>query len=167
MLYFTFVASIEKQSFNCDVALFQQIQEQVQILIQELSLNEEDHKLRNLVCQLLQEIFEEVFTNCNIQAFGSSVNGLGWKKCDLDICLTTGGQVKVESFSCLQNEHFATSTKMEDIFSEVVTVLRSFAPGCTNIVPVMTAKCPVIRFMHKPSAFQCDLSINNRYFLYC
>ena len=140
---------------------------QVQLMITELSLKEEEIKLRDLVCQLLQEVLQEVFVGSEVKAFGSSANGLGWKGSDLDICLLMEQTEAIKHVYCPLNdlEQEATSVKSENsVFLEVVSVLRSFAPGCTNIVPVLTAKCPVIRFKHQPSGLLCDLSINNRYF---
>lgn len=119
--------------------------------MQYLCLTDEDIKLRRLVCQLLQEVFAEVYPGSSVVPFGSTVSGVGWKGSDLDVCLLTG---------------VAPSQHGDDVvdYSLVIDMLRSFAPGCTNIVPVLTAKCPLVKFTHQPSGLSCDLSVNNRYF---
>lgn len=114
--------------------------------MQQLCLTEEDVKLRRLVCQLLQEVFHEVYSGASVVPFGSTVSGVGWKGSDLDVCLLTGDD---------------RDTDVD--YSEVINVLRSFAPGCVNIIPVLGAKCPLIKFKHQPSGLLCDLSVNNRY----
>ena len=112
--------------------------------MQQLCLTEQDVKLRRLVCQLLQEVFQEVHSGTSVVPFGSTVSGVGWKGSDLDVCLLTSDD----------NDGVD--------YSEVIDVLRSFAPGCVNIIPVLTAKCPLIKFKHQPSGLSCDLSVNNR-----
>ena len=128
-----------------------QVQQHVNLLMEQLCLTEEDVKLRRLVCQLLQEVFHEVYPGASVVPFGSTVSRVGWKGSDLDVCLLT-------------NEN-AASSQCDDAgvdYSLVIDVLRSFAPGCVNIVPVLTAKCPLIKFKHQPSGLPCDLSVNNR-----
>ena len=131
-----------------------QVEEHVDLLMQHLCLTDEDVKLRQLVCQLLQEVFGEVYPGSSVVPFGSTVSGVGLKGSDLDVCLLT-------------SEYVAPS-RCDDTgvdYSLVIDMLRSFAPGCTSIIPVLTAKCPLIKFMHQPSGLSCDLSVNNRYLL--
>lgn len=112
----------------------------------QLCLTEKDVKLRSLVCQLLQEVFREVYPEASVVPFGSTVSAVGWKGSDLDVCLLT------------------SECNNDDVdYSLVIDMLRSFAPGCVNIIPVLTAKCPLIKFKHQPSGLSCDLSVNNRY----
>lgn len=122
------------------------VDEKINLMMEELCLTEEDVKLRRLVCKLLVEVFHEVNSSASVVLFGSTVTGVGWKGSDLDICLLTED---------------TTDTFHLD-YSVVIDVLRSFAPGCVNIIPVLTAKCPLIKFRHQPSDLSCDLSINNR-----
>ena len=136
----------QARNFQTMTHLCLQVEEQVNFLMQQLCLADEDIKLRRLVCQLLQEVLSEVYTGASVVPFGSTVSGVGWKGSDLDVCLLT--------------------SQLDDTgvdYSLVVDVLRRFAPGCTNIIPVLTAKCPLIKFTHQPSGLSCDLSVNNRY----
>ncbi|KAL9968156.1 hypothetical protein ACROYT_G026494 [Oculina patagonica] len=131
--------------------LIEGVEEQVNLLMQELCLTDEDIKLRRLVCQLLQEVFGEVYPGASVVPFGSTVSGIGWKGSDLDVCLLTS--------KCVVPPQ-SNNTGVD--YSLVIDMLRSFAPGCTNIIPVLTAKCPLIKFTHQPSGLSCDLSVNNR-----
>ena len=132
------------------ITIFLQVEEQLNLLMQHLCLIDEDIELRRLVCQLLQEVFGEVYPGALVVPFGSTVSGVGWKGSDLDVCLLTS----------------AVPSQCDDTgvdYSLVIDMLRSFTPGCTNIIPVLTAKCPLVKFTHQPSGLSCDLSVNNRY----
>lgn len=139
--------------------------EQVGILVEELGLTADDLQLRKLVCDLLQEVFKEVYPNVQVVPFGSTVTGLGWKGCDLDVCLVTDPLLSSETSKCSSqdaNELIHTEKEGHQDYSLVTDVLRSFAPGCVRVIPVLSAKCPLIKFTHQPSGLACDLSINNR-----
>jgi DNA polymerase sigma len=41
-------------------------------------------------CKALNKIFRNVFPNCKTHRFGSTVSGLGFKNCDLDIFMEIG-----------------------------------------------------------------------------
>ena len=50
--------------------------------------NREEEKLRNELLDSLDRIIKEKYINVKLDLFGSSNNGFGMKKSDLDICLT-------------------------------------------------------------------------------
>ena len=54
-----------------------------------LELSSEDIKLRHLIVDLLSEVFNEVFSDAEVEPFGSTVNQFGTKYSDLDLCLVT------------------------------------------------------------------------------
>ncbi|XP_028405404.1 speckle targeted PIP5K1A-regulated poly(A) polymerase-like [Dendronephthya gigantea] len=124
-------------------------------------LTEDDLKLRHLIVQYLQEIFVEVFPACSVTPFGSTTTGLGLKGADIDLCLL----VEHEALNRVL-DHDDSLPSSSDFLSEVlefvVNILRRFAAGCQNVVGVKTAKCPVVKFVHRDSGLSCDLSINNR-----
>ena len=119
--------------------------------MKDMGLTDEDLKLRRLVCQLLQEVFQEVYAQASVVPFGSTVSGIGWKGSDLDVCLLTNGAA------------MSSQIQEDASYSLIIDVLRSFVPGCIHVIPVLTAKCPLIKFTHQPSGLSCDLSVNNRY----
>lgn len=40
--------------------------------------------------------------------------------------------------------------------------IDNFGPGCVGVQKILNARCPLVRFSHQPSGFQCDLTANNR-----
>lgn len=98
--------------------------------------------------------------------FGSSANGLGCRGSDLDITLLI--DTDMDTWNIDLDELLGgykgdkESNTFKDIHSFVVKVLRTLVPGCSNIIPIFTAKCPVIKFTHQTTALSCDLTVNNR-----
>lgn len=46
-------------------------------------------------------------------------------------------------------------------FDQVLSMVHSL-PGTARVVPIPSARCPVIKFFHLPTGTHCDLSISNR-----
>ena len=51
----------------------------------------------------------------------------------------------------------------QSILSVVGECVDRFGPGCVGVQKILNARCPLVRFSHQPSNFQCDLTANNRY----
>lgn len=51
----------------------------------------------------------------------------------------------------------------QGVLSIIGESLERIAPGCVGIQKILNARCPLLRFAHQPSGFQCDLTANNRY----
>lgn len=65
--------------------------EQLFNFIEKISLTRMDiNTIYEPVCQELEELFKPLFPKCKVLKFGSSVTGLGFKMCDLDVYLDTG-----------------------------------------------------------------------------
>ena len=135
--------------------------EQVLAVVLSTCLNDNDMKLRSLIVQYLQEIFVEIFPTCVVTTFGSTVTGLGLKGADLDLCLLVDPEV-LNLVLCRDDSLPSSSDLTEQLLQFIVNVLRKFAAGFQNVVSVSTAKCPVVKFIHRDSGLSCDLSINNR-----
>ncbi len=146
-------------------------------LVEEMQLTKNDIAIRETLCKLLEEVFKEVYPDCKVLPFGSSVTQLGCKGCDLDLTITTDELPNMqtrnqptstvidhcdESCSIASSESKFSSNTATAI-TEVSEVLRRFAPGCKNVFPLKSAHCPIIKFQHKDSGLNCDLSINNRW----
>jgi speckle targeted PIP5K1A-regulated poly(A) polymerase len=125
-------------------------------------LTNDDLKLRSLIVQYLQEIFVEIFPACVVTPFGSTATGLGLKGADIDLCLL----VDPETLNLVldQDDSLPSSSDLtHQLLEFIVKILRQFAAGFQNVISVSTAKCPVVKFIHRDSGLSCDLSINNRY----
>ncbi|XP_076855683.1 poly(A) RNA polymerase, mitochondrial [Brachyhypopomus gauderio] len=145
------------------------IDEQLRCLTEAYQLSEEDISLRFLVCSLLGDIAAAYFPECIIRPFGSTVNSFGKLGCDLDMFLDLDGiigqkQSKGSGLSIEYQVKRGTSerTVTQSILSVVGECLDQFGPGCVGVQKILNARCPLVRFAHQPSGFQCDLTANNR-----
>ncbi|KAJ8375962.1 hypothetical protein SKAU_G00065420 [Synaphobranchus kaupii] len=146
------------------------IDQQLYSLMEEYQLTEENICLRFLVCSLLKDIAAAYFPECIIRPFGSSVNGFGKLGCDLDMFLDldavsgrnlkqVGGGLSLEyQMKKMTSERAAT----QSILTVIGECVDQFGPGCVGVQKILNARCPLVRFAHQPSGFQCDLTANNR-----
>ncbi|XP_026218379.1 poly(A) RNA polymerase, mitochondrial [Anabas testudineus] len=146
------------------------IDQQINSLTEAYQLTEENSRLRFLVCSLLKDIAAAYFPECTIKPFGSSVNGFGKLGCDLDMFLDLGGisgySVKRPK-SGLSLEYGMKRANSEravtqSILSVIGECVEQFGAGCVGVQKILNARCPLVRFAHQPSGFQCDLTSNNR-----
>ncbi|XP_025856656.1 poly(A) RNA polymerase, mitochondrial [Vulpes vulpes] len=146
------------------------IDDQLNTLLKEFQLTEEDIKLRYLTCSLIEDIAAAYFLDCTVRPFGSSVNSFGKLGCDLDMFLdldeigklntnkTSGNFLMEFQVKNVPSERVAT----QKILSVIGECLDHFGPGCVGVQKILNARCPLVRFSHQASGFQCDLTTNNR-----
>ncbi|NXG41012.1 PAPD1 protein, partial [Psilopogon haemacephalus] len=145
------------------------ISSQMYILLNEYQLTEENIKLRFLACSLVRDFARAYFPDSTVKPFGSSVNSFGKLGCDVDMFLDfhntqkQAAKVKKGPFEMefqmkrLPSERLAT----QKILSVIGDCLDNFAPGCVNVQKILNARCPLVKFSHQPTGFQCDLSVSN------
>uniref|UniRef100_A0A3P9PBS5 Mitochondrial poly(A) polymerase n=1 Tax=Poecilia reticulata TaxID=8081 RepID=A0A3P9PBS5_POERE len=146
------------------------VDDQMGALTEAYQLTEENSRLRFLVCSLLKDVAAAYFPECTIRPFGSSVNGFGKLGCDLDMFLdldTISGWNFKPPKSGLSLEYQMKRTNSErhvtqSILSVIGECVDHFGPGCVGVQKILNARCPLVRFAHQPSGFQCDLTANNR-----
>ncbi|XP_070842598.1 poly(A) RNA polymerase, mitochondrial [Chaetodon trifascialis] len=146
------------------------IDQQVTSLTEAYQLTEENSRLRFLVCSLLKDIAGAYFPECTIKPFGSSVNGFGKLGCDLDMILDLDGisgkkETTPKAGLSLEYELKRANSERavtQSILSVIGECVDQFGPGCVGVQKILNARCPLLRFAHQPSGFQCDLTANNR-----
>ncbi|XP_061094094.1 poly(A) RNA polymerase, mitochondrial isoform X1 [Conger conger] len=146
------------------------VDKQLYYLLEQHQLTEENIRLRFLVCSLLKDIAAPYFPECVIRLFGSSVNSFGKLGCDLDLFLdldSVRGRNTKQTRNQLSLEFQMKSTSSEraatqSILSVIAECVDHFGPGCVGVQKILNARCPLVRFSHQPSGFQCDLTTNNR-----
>lgn len=138
--------------------------------MKEFQLTEENTRLRYLTCSLIEDVAAAYFPDCAVRPFGSSVNGFGKLGCDLDMFLdldeigksdahkTSGNFLMEFQVKNVASERIAT----QKILSVIGECLDHFGPGCVGVQKILNARCPLVRFSHQASGFQCDLTTNNR-----
>ncbi|XP_028425234.1 poly(A) RNA polymerase, mitochondrial isoform X2 [Perca flavescens] len=146
------------------------IDQQITSLTDVYQLTQENSRLRFLVCSLLKDIAAAYFPECTIKPFGSSVNGFGKLGCDLDMFLDLDGisgrnaSMPKSGLSLEYQMKRASSERAvtQSILSVIGECVDQFGPGCVGVQKILNARCPLVRFAHQPSGFQCDLTANNR-----
>ncbi|XP_034562375.1 poly(A) RNA polymerase, mitochondrial [Notolabrus celidotus] len=146
------------------------IDQQVASLTKAYQLTEENIRLRFLVCSLLKDIAAAYFPECSIKPFGSSVNGFGKLGCDLDMFLDLDSISGIEARMPKTGLYVEYQMKgahseravTQSILSVIGECVDQFGPGCVGMQKILNARCPLVRFAHQPSGFQCDLTANNR-----
>ncbi|XP_067825080.1 speckle targeted PIP5K1A-regulated poly(A) polymerase [Heptranchias perlo] len=162
------------------------VDEQLKQLLQLFEFTDSEKMLRKLIVSLIEEVFLEFFPSCKILPFGSSVNAFDIHGCDMDLFLDlentktfqANASATAETEEVKGNKQDAQSeTQSEDsILSDidletsttaemlqlVATVLQKCVPGVHKVQAVTTARLPVVKFIHKESGLQGDISINNR-----
>ncbi|XP_072275752.1 terminal uridylyltransferase 4 isoform X2 [Pyxicephalus adspersus] len=108
----------------------------------------EHHNREQILTHLERFIRKEFISNSRLCLFGSSKNGFGFRDSDLDICMTLEGHENAEKLNC------------KEIIEGLAKVLKRH-PGLKNILPITTAKVPIVKFEHRDSGVEGDISLYN------
>ncbi|XP_034451806.1 terminal uridylyltransferase 4 [Hippoglossus hippoglossus] len=104
--------------------------------------------VREHILQDLENFVRRQFAGARLQLFGSSKNGFGFRQSDLDICMVLEGQETIPDVDCI--------THIESL----ARLLRKH-PGLKNILPITTAKVPIVKFYHVRTGLEGDISLYN------
>uniref|UniRef100_A0A8C2ZYU8 CCHC-type domain-containing protein n=1 Tax=Cyclopterus lumpus TaxID=8103 RepID=A0A8C2ZYU8_CYCLU len=102
--------------------------------------------VREHILQDLETFVRRQFAGARLQLFGSSKNGFGFRQSDLDICMVLEGQDSIEDVDC--------------IIESLARTLRKHQ-GLKNILPITTAKVPIVKFYHVRTGLEGDISLYN------
>ncbi|EGW01115.1 Terminal uridylyltransferase 7 [Cricetulus griseus] len=97
-------------------------------------------------------ILDQVCIQCyrtKLSLFGSSKNGFGFKQSDLDVCMTINGHETAEPLD--------QYTYPPRVICDVGLLMH----GLRNILPITTAKVPIVKFFHLRSGLEVDISLYN------
>lgn len=108
----------------------------------------EQQKREQILAGLERFIRKEYNDKAQLCLFGSSKNGFGFRDSDLDICMTLEGHETAEKLNC------------KEIIEGLAKVLKKHT-GLRNILPITTAKVPIVKFEHRQSGLEGDISLYN------
>ncbi|XP_029474683.1 terminal uridylyltransferase 4 isoform X2 [Rhinatrema bivittatum] len=115
----------------------------------ELSPHTSEQQSREQILVYLERFIQKEFNEkARLCLFGSSKNGFGFRDSDLDICMTLEGHENAEKLNC------------KEIIEGLAKVLKKH-PGLRNILPITTAKVPIVKFEHRESGLEGDISLYN------
>ncbi|NXH90350.1 TUT7 uridylyltransferase, partial [Edolisoma coerulescens] len=107
-----------------------------------------EDQAREYIRQSLEIFIRRDFPGTKLDLFGSSKNGFGFKQSDLDICMTIDGLETAEGLDCIR------------IIEDLAKVLKKQS-GLRNVLPITTAKVPIVKFFHVRSGLEVDISLYN------
>lgn len=110
--------------------------------------DELEERVREHILQDLEKHIRCQFEGAKLRLFGSSKNGFGFKQSDLDICMVLEGRDSVEGLDCIA------------IIDSLARDLKKH-PGLRNILPITTAKVPIVKFFHVRTGLEGDISLYN------
>uniref|UniRef100_A0A8C4WWK0 Terminal uridylyl transferase 4 n=1 Tax=Eptatretus burgeri TaxID=7764 RepID=A0A8C4WWK0_EPTBU len=108
----------------------------------------QEESKRDQMLNSLERFIQREFDKCaRLTLFGSSKNGFGFRHSDLDICLTFEGYQSAEELNCKQ------------LIEDLAHALRKHT-GLKNILPITTAKVPIVKFEYM-CGLEADISLYN------
>ncbi|XP_004461583.1 terminal uridylyltransferase 7 isoform X3 [Dasypus novemcinctus] len=107
-----------------------------------------EDQAREHIRQHLENFIKQEFPGTKLSLFGSSKNGFGFKQSDLDVCMTINGLETAEGLDCVRT------------IEELARFLKKHS-GLRNILPITTAKVPIVKFYHLRSGLEVDISLYN------
>nr|XP_033783592.1 terminal uridylyltransferase 7 isoform X2 [Geotrypetes seraphini] len=114
----------------------------------DFSPNVVEEQAREHIRQNLENFIRRDFPGARLNLFGSSKNGFGFIQSDLDICMTLDGVETAEELDCIKT------------IEELGRNLKKHM-GLRNILPITTAKVPIVKFLHIRSGLDGDISLYN------
>nr|XP_039258608.1 terminal uridylyltransferase 4-like [Styela clava] len=110
---------------------------------------QDEVSMRERVCSDLHEFLRKNYSEyVKMCLFGSSRNRFTFRGSDLDICMTFTDNDT--------GEHLDFASIIEDL----AKVLRK-NPDLRNIIPITTAKVPIVKFYHPSAGLEGDISLYN------
>ncbi|KAH9499941.1 Terminal uridylyltransferase 4 [Bulinus truncatus] len=113
----------------------------------EVGLNDESFRERLQFLNNLQTFVKECYENAQLVLFGSSCNGFGFYRSDMDICMTFSDKI------------FPKLDKTK-IIEQLAKKLKQH-PDLMGVQAITTAKVPIVKFTVKKSNLEGDISLYN------
>ncbi|KAF7995692.1 hypothetical protein HCN44_006799 [Aphidius gifuensis] len=141
------------------------ITKQMEILYDMWKLDDIGTRLRFFTAHQMENSFTSLFPNNIVLPFGSSVNGFGKKGCDLDLVMNLdnnimekqGSRLVFRTKSIVSDQRSQTKKTMELLSF----IMQTFIPGISNVIRILKARVPIIKYDHLLTGLECDFSMTN------
>ncbi|PIK49155.1 putative terminal uridylyltransferase 4 isoform X4 [Apostichopus japonicus] len=101
-----------------------------------------------IIVELEKYIQYHSSSSIKLDLFGSSVNGFGFQNSDLDICMTFKDNATGEGIN------------VPEVIQTLAQILRKHH-SLFSVIPITTAKVPIVKFVHRPTQLEGDISLYN------
>uniref|UniRef100_T1J0B8 26S proteasome complex subunit SEM1 n=1 Tax=Strigamia maritima TaxID=126957 RepID=T1J0B8_STRMM len=175
-----FIDCSQRKYNEFEEALFESknVSDQMQKLYDATKLEDIQFRFRFLICKQLEDAFVSLLPFNQVKPFGSSVNGFGNFNSDADMVLLINPienkqserltfQDKIIEKNCAffnppPNPSTTTDRRLHQITLEIYAdALHCFVPGCTEILKILRARVPIVKFHHQFTGLDCDLATAN------
>lgn len=142
---------------------------QIILLYDTLKLTDLEIRLRFHTAYHLEQYFSRLFENLRVLPFGSSINGFGKKRCDLDLVLVPDNEKHhnksrlVFHSKCLKH---SDRNETKEFLGVLANTMYHFIPGVFNVRKILEARVPIIKFRYDYTHTECDLSATNMTAIY-
>lgn len=117
-----------------------------------------DYEQRNTLVDVFNEMTNKIFGNNNgfpvVQAFGSFTMDLFTPRSDLDLSVNFSAETEDQ---CARKKKISVIRK----FAKVLYSLQRNGVYC-GVLPVLSARVPIINVIDRGTGIECDISIENK-----
>ena len=136
-------------------------EEQLEELSRMLNIDVVDVQARVEICRNMERTFS---TNpqfrCAVYPFGSSINGLGFPGCDLDIYLDLSPAQHHNGAGAALSEVPLQISEQQKV--RIARRVLSDIKQISRMTAILNARVPILKFIHRPTGIHCDISFKNR-----
>lgn len=122
-----------------------------------------DIRLRWQVVQDILVILRHTYPNCEVYAFGSIITGLSDLKSDIDVYVDLLGETAAGK--AMDQPQRISGMDAVQITKRILRKSQCPHTGSwfvKNIIPVTSARVPILKLIHNITSINCDLSFENR-----
>ena len=138
-------------------------EEQMSTLVEILTLTDQDIKNRMDIAEKIRHVLSEHYPKNVVHLFGSTVNGLGFKGCDIDAYVEVGEVEVIGRNHVLEEAKISKllpKEKMMQVFEKILESLSHYQSyRIDNVTAIRNARVPIIKFLICGQAV--DLSIKS------
>ncbi|XP_062195822.1 protein HESO1-like isoform X2 [Phragmites australis] len=149
---------MESQAVVIDPALLRTLEGLLQEMYASLQPEPVDYEHRYLMINVFNKIAEQIFGKKNglpiVEAFGSFTMDLFTPKSDLDLSVNFNTDIK---------DQFTRKDKISAIrrLSKVLHSHQRYG-RCYGVLPIVTARVPVLKVIDQGTGVECDISVENK-----